>query len=37
MVQMNLFTEQKQSHRYREQTCDCQEEGMGEESLGVWD
>ena len=28
---MNLFTEQKQTHRHREQTCGCQggEGGVG--------
>ena len=26
---MNLFTEQKQTHRYREWTCGCQGEGGG--------
>ena len=24
MIQMNLFTEQKQTHRYRKQTCGYQ-------------
>ena len=24
MTQMNLFMKQKQTHRYREQTCGCQ-------------
>ena len=28
MTQMNLSTEQKQTHRHREQTCGCQ--GVGE-------
>ena len=27
---MNLSTEQKQTHRHREQTCGCQGEGGGE-------
>ena len=27
---MNVFTEQKQTHRHREQTCGCQE-GRGDE------
>ena len=29
MAQMNLSTKQKQTHRYREQTCGCQG-GLGE-------
>ena len=29
MTQMNLSTAQKQSHRHREQTCGCQEGGVG--------
>ena len=29
MSQMNLSTEQKQTHRYREQTCGCQGGGGG--------
>ena len=29
MAQMNLSTEQKQTHGHREQTCGCQEEGSG--------
>ena len=24
MAQMNLYTKQKQTHRYKEQTCGCQ-------------
>ena len=32
MTQMNLSTKQKQTHRHREQTCDCQ--GGGEEGGG---
>ena len=27
MAQMNLSTQQKQTHRHREQTCGCQGEG----------
>ena len=35
---MNLSTEQKQAHRYREQTCGCQcGEVVGRDGLGVWD
>ena len=26
LIQMNLFTKQKQTHRHREQTCGCQGE-----------
>ena len=29
---MNLYTKQKQTHRYRKQTCDCQ----GEDSWEGW-
>ena len=29
MAQMNLRVRQKQTHRHREQTCGCQEEGEG--------
>ena len=28
MMQVSLFTEQKQTHRHREQTCGCQGGGM---------
>ena len=31
MAQMNLSTEQKQTHRGRKQTCGCQGEGGGSE------
>ena len=38
---MNLYTKQKQTHRHREQTCGCQEEGWVKEgrigSLGLAD
>ena len=38
MAQMNLSMKQKQTHRYREQICGCQEgEGIRREGLGVWD
>ena len=30
MIQMNLFTKQKESHRLREQTHVCQGRGMGQ-------
>ena len=34
-TQMNISTQQKQSHRYREQTCGCQ--GAGEVGEGwIW-
>ena len=39
MAQMNLSTEQKRTHRQREQSCVCQE-GLGvgwTESLGLVD
>ena len=36
MAQMNLSTKQKQTHRYRGQTCDCKG-GEGRKGLGVWD
>ena len=29
MIQMNLFTKQKQTHKHREQTCGCQGGGGG--------
>ena len=36
---MNLFTEQKQTHRHRKQTCGYQRGGRwgGRDKLGVWD
>ena len=36
MAQMNLSTEQKQSHRHREQTCSHQGGGVGRDELEVW-
>ena len=37
MAQMNMCTKQKQTHRQREQTYDCQEGGKREWfGLGVW-
>ena len=30
MTQMNLSVRQKQTHRYGERTCGCQEGGEGE-------
>ena len=38
MIQMNLFTEQKQTHRLRKQTYGYQsEKGVGRDKLEVWD
>ena len=38
MIQMNLFTKQKQTHRLRKQTYGYQsEKGVGRDKLGVWD
>ena len=38
MPQMNLSTEQKQTHGHREQTCGCQGGGGGSgDRRGVWD
>ena len=34
MTQMNLSMKQKQTHRYREQTCGCQREGGAEGGEG---
>ena len=35
MIQMNLSTKQKQTHRHREQSGDCQrEKGLGEGGSG---
>ena len=31
MIQMNLYTKQKQIHRRRKQTCDYQRERVGKE------
>lgn len=37
MAQMNLSTEQKQTHERGEQTCGCQAGVTGEwDGLGVW-
>ena len=33
---MNVYTKQKQTHRYREQTCGYQR-GEGRNKLGMWD
>ena len=38
MTQMTLSMKQKQTHRHREQTCDCQGESVvGRDRLEVWD
>ena len=38
MIQMNLFTKQKQTHRLRKQTYGYQREKVsGRNKLGVWD
>ena len=37
MIQTNLFTKQKQTHRLREQTYNCQGEGQGRDRLRVLD
>ena len=38
MIQINLLTKQKETHRFREQTYSCQGEGLGgKDSYGVWD
>ena len=34
IIQMNLFTKQKETHRLREGTCGCQGEGLGEGIVG---
>ena len=37
MAQMNLSIKQKETHRHREQTCDCQGgEGVGRDGIRVW-
>ena len=37
IVQMNLFTKQKQTHRHRKQTYGYQRESRGGINWGVWD
>ena len=37
MIQMNLFTKQKQTHRFRKQTSGYQRGKEGRDKLGVWD
>ena len=36
MIQMNLFTKQKQTHRHRKQTYGYQSGKGGGDKLGVW-
>ena len=38
MIQMNLFTKQKQIYRHGKETYGCQRENVGgRDKLGVWD
>ena len=37
MIQRNLFTKQKQTHRHRKQTYGYQRGKEGRDKLGVWD
>ena len=38
MIQMNLFAEQKQTHRFWKQAYGCQRGKIGgRDKLGVWD
>ena len=37
MIQMNLFTKQKQTHRHRKQTYGHQRGKGGVDKLEVWD
>ena len=37
MIQINLFTKQKQTHRHRKQPYGCQGGKVGRDKLGVWD
>ena len=37
MIQMNLFTKQKYTHRHRKQTHGYQRGGRERDKLGVWD
>ena len=37
MIQMNLFTKQKQTHRHRKETYGYQSGKVGGDKLGVWD
>ena len=34
---MNIAMKQKQTHRYREQTCGCQGRGEVGDGMGAWD
>ena len=35
MIQMNIFTKQKQTHRHRKQTYGCQSWGRINQELGI--
>ena len=37
MIQMKLFTKQKQTHRHRKQTYGYQRGKRGRDKMGVWD
>ena len=37
MIQINLFTKEKQTHRHRKQTYGYQRGSRGRDKLGVWD
>ena len=37
LIQMTLFTKQKQTQRYRKQTSGCQRGRARRDKLGVWD
>ena len=37
MIQMNLFTKQKQTYRHRKQAYGYQRGKWGRDKLGVWD
>ena len=37
IIQMNLFTKQKQASQHRKQTYSYQREKQGKDKLGVWD
>ena len=37
MIQMNLFTKQKQTHRHRKQAYGYQKGKVGKDKLAVWD
>ena len=37
MIQMNLFTKEKQNHRHRKQTWILKDKGEGSDKLGIWE